>query len=40
MEEVFSHVTLGRSFSDEYYEIVNNHVSILLMDAVLIHANK
>ena len=26
MENIFSHVTLGRSFSDEYYEIVNNHV--------------
>lgn len=26
MEDIFKNVTLGRSFSDEYYEIVNNHV--------------
>ena len=26
MEDIFSNVTLGRSFSDEYYEFVNNHV--------------
>ena len=26
MEDIFKNVTLGRTFSDEYYEIVNKHV--------------
>jgi hypothetical protein len=30
MEDIFNNVTLGKSFSDEYYELINNHVCTIV----------